>query len=159
MTDTAAALDVLELATAVLARNFELLRRRSDVYKELDKSEYLLLRTLDQLGPIDVSTLASAVGLDPSTAGRQVTVMRGRELVTKIHDTADRRRWIIAPTEQGLELMALTRQRRLAVSAELLGDWTPDELRTFAELLTRHNNAVATRYLNPGESRSQAPRM
>jgi hypothetical protein len=33
------------------------------------------------------------------------------------------------------------------VSAELLSDWTPDELRTFAELLTRHNDAVAARYL------------
>ena len=149
MTDTAAALDVLELATAVLVRNFELLRRRSDVYKELDKSEYLLLRTLDQLGPVDISTLASAVGLDPSTAGRQVTGMRDRELVTKMHDSTDRRRCIIAPTELGLELMALTRQRRLATSAELLGDWTPDELRTFAELLTRHNDAVAARYLTP----------
>jgi DNA-binding MarR family transcriptional regulator len=147
MVDTAEALDVLELATAVLARNFELLRRRSDVYKELDKSEYLLLRTLDQIGPVDISSLASAVGLDPSTAGRQVTVMQGRGLVTKIADAADRRRCIIAPTEQGLALMALTRQRRLAVSAELLSDWTPDELRTFAELLTRHNDAVAARYL------------
>ncbi|EWM11579.1 MULTISPECIES: MarR family winged helix-turn-helix transcriptional regulator [unclassified Kutzneria] len=147
MTDAAAALDVVELATAVLARNFELLRRRSEVYKELDKSEYLLLRTLDLLGPVDISTLAGALGLDPSTAGRQVTGMRGRELVTKIHDTTDRRRCIIAPTELGLELMALTRQRRLTVSAELLGDWTPDELRTFAELLTRHNDAVAARYL------------
>jgi DNA-binding MarR family transcriptional regulator len=147
MVDTAEALDVLELATAVLNRNFELLRRRTEAYKELDKSEYLLLRTLDQTGPADISTLASALGLDPSTAGRQVTGMQARELVTKIHDSMDRRRCIIAPTEQGLQLMALTRQRRLAVSAELLGDWTPDELRTFAELLTRHNDAVAARYL------------
>ncbi|QUQ66611.1 MarR family winged helix-turn-helix transcriptional regulator [Kutzneria sp. CA-103260] len=147
MVDTAQALDVLELATAVLNRNFELLRRRTDAYQELDKSEYLLLRTLDQTGPADVSTLAGALGLDPSTVGRQVTGMQGRDLVTKIHDTADRRRCIIAPTEQGLELMALTRQRRLAISAELLGDWTPDELHTFAELLTRHNDAVAARYL------------
>ena len=147
MVDTAEALDVLELATAVLVRNFELLRRRSEVYKELDKSEYLLLRTLDQTGPADVSTLANALGLDPSTAGRQVTGMRSRELVTKIHDSTDRRRCIIAPTELGLELMALTRQRRLGVTAELLNDWTPDELRTFAELLTRHNDAVAARYM------------
>ena len=147
MVDTAQALDVLELATAVLNRNFELLRRRTDVYRELDKSEYLLLRTLDQTGPADVSTLAGALGLDPSTVGRQVTGMRGRDLVTKIHDSADRRRCVIAPTEQGLELMTLTRQRRLAVFDELLGDWTPDELRTFAELLTRHNDAVAERYL------------
>ena len=41
----------------------------------------------------------------------------------------------------------LERERELAVFDELLGDWTPDELRTFAELLTRHNDAVAERYL------------
>ena len=42
-------LDEIELATAVLTRNFELLRRRSDVYTDLDRAEYLLLRTLDDL--------------------------------------------------------------------------------------------------------------
>jgi hypothetical protein len=47
LAETGDALDVLELATAVLVRNFELLRRRTGVYADLDQSEYLLLRTLD----------------------------------------------------------------------------------------------------------------
>lgn len=142
-------LDVLELATAVLARNFELLRRRSDVYTELDKAEYLLLRTLDQLGPTDIGSLAAAVGLDPSTAGRQVAGMEGRDLVDRTPSPDDRRRSMIAPTEAGRQRMTATRARRRAATAEMLADWTDEELQQLGDLLTRYNKAIADRYLQP----------
>jgi DNA-binding MarR family transcriptional regulator len=142
-------LDVLELATAVLMRNFELLRRRSDVYSELDKAEYLLLRTLDQLGPTDIGSLAAAVGLDPSTAGRQVAGMESRDLVDRTPSPEDRRRSMIVPTEAGRQRMEATRARRRAATAEMLADWTDEELQQLGELLTRYNKAIAERFLQP----------
>lgn len=145
--ETGETLDTLEMATAVLTRNFELLRRRTDVYADLDKSEYLLLRTLEEIGDADITTLAGAVGLDPSTAGRQVSVMLGRGLVTKVADGTDRRRSIISPSPRGRELMNVTRGRRRQITEELLAGWTPDELDTFARLLTTYNQAVAAKYL------------
>jgi DNA-binding transcriptional ArsR family regulator len=75
-------LEAIEIASAVLMRNFELLRRRSDIYAELDRSEYLLLRALQQTGPADIGMLAAALGLDPSTAGRQVAAMQRKGLVS-----------------------------------------------------------------------------
>ncbi|WP_033288033.1 MarR family winged helix-turn-helix transcriptional regulator [Amycolatopsis jejuensis] len=147
MEQTSDALDVLERATAVLVRNFEMLRRRTDVYAELDQAEYLILRTLDDVGPVDISTLAGALGLDPSTAGRQVSVLLGKTLVERTAPDDDRRRGIITPTERGRELMELTRSRRRAAVAGLLDGWTPDEVRTFAGFLNRYNGAVAQRYL------------
>jgi DNA-binding MarR family transcriptional regulator len=141
-------LDVLEMATAVLMRNFELLRRRSAVYKELDKAEYLLLRTLDRLGPADIGTLASAVGLDPSTAGRQVAVLESKALVDRTPAAADRRRSIIAPTDEGHRRMETTRARRRDATQEILADWTPDDISELGTLLTRYNKAVADRYLS-----------
>jgi DNA-binding MarR family transcriptional regulator len=140
-------LDVLELATAVLMRNFELLRRRSDVYAELDRAEYLLLRMLDQIGPTDIGSLAAAAGVDPSTAGRQVAVLQSHGLVDRAAAADDRRRSIVVPTEEGRHRMEATRTRRRAAAAEMLSDWSADELHQLGSLLTRYNKAVADRYL------------
>ncbi|MFI5606492.1 MarR family winged helix-turn-helix transcriptional regulator [Amycolatopsis sp. NPDC051903] len=149
LAETGDTLDVLELATAVLVRNFELLRRRTDTYAELDQSEYLALRTLDELGSADIGTLAGALGLDPSTVGRQASVMLGKGLVERSPSAADRRRSILTPTEEGRHRMRLTQSRRRRTAAGLLSDWSEDELRSFGTLLTRYNKAVATKYLTP----------
>lgn len=141
------ALDVVEKATAVLARNFELLRRRSDIYTSLDRSEYLLLRTLAEIGPADIRTVAAALGLDPSTAGRQVGGMQSKGFVDRTPARDDRRRSIITPTAQGKRAMQLTRQRRRAATARLLGDWGDADLRQLADLLSRYNLAVTEQYL------------
>jgi DNA-binding MarR family transcriptional regulator len=141
------ALDVVERATAVLARNFELVGRRTDIWAELDRSEYLLLRTLVEHGPADIRTVAAALGLDPSTAGRQVGGMQSKGLVERAPAEDDRRRSIITPTAQGRRAMRLTRGRRRTATKQLLGDWTDPDLRQLADLLSRYNQAVTTRYL------------
>lgn len=145
--DVGDALDVLELATAVLNRNFELLRRRTDVYAELDRAEYLVLRTLTRLGRADIGSLAAALGVDPSTAGRQVAGLEARGLVDRATGEDDRRRSVVAPTDEGRRRTETTRQRRRAATADMLADWTADELRQLGALLTRYNKAVADRYL------------
>jgi DNA-binding MarR family transcriptional regulator len=141
------ALDVLELATAVLNRNLEMLRRRTDVYTDLDRAEYLVLRTLVQLGQADIGSLAAALGVDPSTAGRQVAGLAARGLIDRTAAEDDRRRSIVAPTDEGRRRTDLTRERRRTATADMLSDWTADELRRLGELLTRYNKAVADRYL------------
>lgn len=139
--------DDLELATAVLVRNLEMLRRRGDIYTELDPAEYLLLRTLDQLGPADIGTLAGAVGLDPSTAGRQVSAMEGKGFVARTPAADDRRRSIIAPSAEGRRRMELTRWQRRDTIRELLADWTGGDVADLAALLARFNKAVVQRFL------------
>jgi DNA-binding MarR family transcriptional regulator len=139
--------DVVEVACAMLMRNFELLRRRSSSPGDLDRSEYLLLRTLDAIGPADICTLAASLGLDPSTAGRQVAVMARHDLVERTPAVADRRRTIISPTGKGRERMNAARVQRREAVAALLADWTEDEVRTLADMFTRYNRAVAEHYL------------
>src|SRR5207302_1199589 len=145
-------LNVIEMAAVTLVRHFELVRRRSDIYTQLDRSEYLLLRTLDLQGPLDVYSLAAAVGLDPSTAGRQVGVMHDRGLVKRATAATDRRRSIISPTAKGHRYMVATRVRVRDVLAELLDGWTQDDLWTLADMFTRFNQAVADRYVSPAHS-------
>lgn len=137
----------LELQTAVLSRNLELLRRRSDVYDRIDRSEYLLLRTLEDTGPADIRSLAARLGLDPSTAGRQVATMTEQGLVRRTQDPTDRRRAVITPTALGRRLMNTVRGRRTEATAELLAGWTQRERRALATLLAKYNDTVAHAYL------------
>ena len=148
MSGSSAALDVIERQSAVLVRHFELLHRRSDVHDGLDRAGYLLLRTLDDRGPMDINTLAATLGVDPSTAGRQVSAMQSAGLVLREPGDTDRRRSVISPTAQGLAKMAYVRRRRADDLAELLADWSEDELRALGRMFGKYNRAVAARYLS-----------
>lgn len=145
-------IDVIELASAVLVRNFELLRRRGGVYEDLDRAEYLLLRTLDRIGPADICTLAKALGVDPSTAGRQVSTLQSKGMVERSPSETDRRRSIISPTADGRDRMAAARERRRATTRELLADWDEQDLRTLGDMFTRYNRSVAERFLTADAS-------
>lgn len=147
MTTSTQPLDVIELQSAVLVRNFEVLRRRGKVYVDLDGAEYLLLRTLDGLGPMDIRTLASALGVDPSTVGRQVAAMHAAGLVDREPATEDRRRTMISVTTEGLRRTETVRHRRRDNLRELLDDWTPEDLETLGVMFGRYNAAVADRYV------------
>jgi DNA-binding MarR family transcriptional regulator len=142
-------LDAIELAIAIFMRNAELTRIRSDIFTDLDRSEYLLLRTLAHTGPADIGTLASTLGLDPSTAGRQVTAMLRKGLVDRTAAPADRRRVVVTATDTGRRLLHATSRRRREHFARLLADWSDDDLHMFGAIVTRFNQAVARAYLTP----------
>lgn len=140
-------LDVVEMQSAVLVRNFELLRRRGKVYTELDGAEYLLLRTLEERGPLDIGTLAAVLGLDPSTAGRQVAQMHSAGLVSREAAPEDRRRSVVEATGAGRAATEAVRARRRASIAELLAGWSSEDVETLGQMFARYNCAVAAQYL------------
>jgi DNA-binding MarR family transcriptional regulator len=140
-------LGVIVVASAVLVRNFELLRRRASAGTDLDRSEYLLLRTLAAIGPADICGLAAALGLDPSTVGRQVAVMAGKGLVERSPAPNDRRRSSVSPTPAGIATMNTARAERRDATADLLEGWSERDLRTLATMFTKYNRAIAEHYL------------
>ena len=141
------ALDVIERQTAVLVRNLEMLYRRTDIHDDLDRAEYLLLRTLSEVGPQDINTLAAGLGLDPSTAGRQVSGLCRQGLLERAPAATDRRRSIITPTAAGLRRMEAVRSARAESLADLFGGWTEEELRTLGSMFTKYNGAMARKFL------------
>ena len=141
------ALDVIERQTAVLVRNLEMLYRRTDIHDDLDRAEYLLLRTLSEVGPQDINTLAAGLGLDPSTAGRQVSALCRQGLVERAPAATDRRRSIITPTAAGLRRMQAVRSARAVSLADLFGDWNEEELRTLGSMFAKYNGAMAGKFL------------
>ena len=150
-------LGVIEVASAMLVRNLELLRRRSDVHAELDRAEYLLLRILDESGPSDICSLATALGLDPSTAGRQVVALEAEGLVHRAPAEDDRRRTIITPTAEGRQRVTATRTRRSEETGRLLSGWSDGDLRALATMFTRYNQAVASRYATASRTDRASP--
>jgi DNA-binding MarR family transcriptional regulator len=141
--------DVIELQTAVLVRNLELIRRHSDFYLEVDRAGYLLLRALDVLGSADIVTLATELGLDASTAARQVAAMRKAGFVSCTVAPDDRRRTVVKPTPEGRAAMETVCRRRRAGIAQMLADWSDDDRRAIAGMFARYNQAITDRYLSP----------
>jgi DNA-binding MarR family transcriptional regulator len=147
MDEASPALAVIERQTAVLIRHIEMLYRRTDLHDDLDRASYLLLRTLDDCGPMDINGLAAALGLDPSTAGRQVCVLKDTGLVERSPAPEDRRRSIITPTAEGLRRMAMVRGRRTENLADLLAGWSEADLDTLGAMFDKYNRAIAAKYL------------
>lgn len=145
--DPTTPVQLIERQAAVLVRNFELLNRRLDFHDDLDRAGYLLLRTLVEEGRMDIRSLADTLGLDPSTAGRQVAVMEREGLVERHCAPPDRRRAVISPTRKGLERVEKVRCRRTEGFAELLRGWDEGDLRTLGEMFERYNRCVAQRLL------------
>ncbi|MEV7043603.1 MarR family winged helix-turn-helix transcriptional regulator [Amycolatopsis sp. NPDC051061] len=140
------ALDLIEAHTAVMVRNFELLSRRTDIYDEVDRAGYLLLRTLEATGPADITTLAAKLGLDPSTVGRQVSAMTTAGLVERAPATGDRRRSIVVATAEGQARARRVHDRRRANLAEMFAGVPEEQLRVIGESFARYNQAVARQY-------------
>lgn len=149
-------LDLVEVQAAVLVRNFELLRRRGDFYGDLDQAGYLLLRTLEAIGPADINTLAAALGLAPSTAGRQVAAMQQTGLIDRTPAPSDRRRSIVTPTPEGRERANRVRRQRRERLMDLFEGWTEAELRTLGDSFARCNRAVAEHYLGAEDPSTSA---
>jgi DNA-binding MarR family transcriptional regulator len=106
-----------------------------------------MLRTLNASGPVTVIALAVQLGLDPSTAARQVTAMKEKGLVSTRPDPRDRRAVLVSPTTDGLQQMREMQQARRASIADLVADWQPDERAAFADLLTRFNESIRQKRL------------
>ncbi|MGN6250913.1 MAG: MarR family winged helix-turn-helix transcriptional regulator [Marmoricola sp.] len=137
----------IEVQAAVLTRNFELLRRRRSQQLEVDRAEYLLLRTLARLGAKSIGDLADALGLDASTLGRQVGALEGAGWAERVADPADGRRAIVEMTASGRAAMRRTSKERRRRTQALLADWDEDDLRMLATMFRRYNAEVTRHYL------------
>lgn len=137
------ALDHLETEMAVLIRRLEHNARRAAAHRELDRSGYLLARTIDASGPISVNQLAQLLGLDGSTVTRQVTPLVERGFVERTSDPTDRRSIVLTLTTDGRRAMEAARRVRVARIDQLVAEWPSDDVATLAVLLERLNGTLS----------------
>jgi DNA-binding MarR family transcriptional regulator len=136
-------LATVETELARLTRTLEGMSRRSAIYRDMDRSSYLLARTLHAAGPSSINGLAALLGLDATTVTRQIASMERGGLVRRHRDDRDARVSRISLTRAGERRMESVRQAREARIDALLSDWPEDDRDRFAELLRRFNAAIA----------------
>lgn len=130
-----------ELTDEVL-RLLRLLKMTVPVEPGLDRSALLLLIPLVHHGPMRLRDLASAKGADPSTVSRQAAQLVSAGLVSSEADPADGRARRMALTDAGLAACRRMTEARAAAIAEALGDWSDEQLTTFARLFREFNACV-----------------
>jgi DNA-binding MarR family transcriptional regulator len=136
------ALRHLETELAMLTRTLEGMSRRSTLYRELDRSSYVLARTLATEAPVSINGLAELVGLDATTVTRQIATMETEGLVRRRRDPRDRRVSLVELTALGRRRMDAVRTARESRITELVGDWSADDQAAFGRLLGRFNEAI-----------------
>jgi DNA-binding MarR family transcriptional regulator len=103
----------------------------------LDRAAYAALCRVHEAGPLRLSELAARVGVDASTASRQVQQLERTGLVGRVGDPADRRASLLALTAEGDRVLTRMRQARRASLAQVLGGWSRADRRKLATVLTR----------------------
>jgi DNA-binding MarR family transcriptional regulator len=135
--------DVIETEMTRLARTIALLGRPPEAEAGLDRAGYLLLRTLEKIGPASINTIAAAIGLDGSTVTRQVSAMKELGLVERQINPGDRRSCIISPTTDGRSVMRQVRRQRRTNLDSVTSDWSEDDRTTLGRLLAKLNDSIA----------------
>jgi DNA-binding MarR family transcriptional regulator len=135
--------DQIETEVTKLARTIAMLGRTPEPSLGLDRAGYLLLRTLERIGPASINTIAGAVGLDGSTVTRQVSTMKELGLVERKTNPGDRRSCIISPTAAGRELMRHMRRVRRSNLDTVTRDWTEDDRSALGRLLAKLNDSIS----------------
>jgi DNA-binding MarR family transcriptional regulator len=132
----------VESELAALTRALEGMSRRSRIYERLDRSGYLLARTLRGRGPTTISALATELGLDATTVTRQVAAMDADGLLARSRDPHDGRACLVELTDEGVRRMEEVRVDREARIADLLRDWPDADRRTLGAMLARFNASI-----------------
>lgn len=111
--------------------------RRRGAGPAIDPGSFWLLRTLAGDGPVRVTELATATGLDASTVSRHLTQLHRAGLVERAPDPKDRRARRVQVSSAGrLELDKALAQRR-ALLERSLTDWSDNEVEQLHTMMTR----------------------
>jgi DNA-binding MarR family transcriptional regulator len=135
-------LERLDQALVRLRRVWESPARKRSLLDRLGKPvEMSQLRTLRAIesaeGPPGVRDVADVLGVDSSTASRFVEQAVAAGHVSRTMSARDRRRCVLALTEEGKALLDEVTAVRTQLLAELTGDWAPDDIKTLSVLLER----------------------
>lgn len=104
--------------------------------------EVLLLRAIAGDEQPTVRSVAEELGIDKSTASRQVTALERRGFVTRAAIPGERRAQALHLTAEGRRAMADADEVNLEAVTERLADWPAADVATFATLLRRFNDGA-----------------
>lgn len=134
---------LIEFETMLLGRHSHLYAPRSRAAGvQLDRSAYVLLSRIRMVGPMSISQLTEAFGLDASTLNRQTAAMLRAGVVERIPDPDGGIARKFRITEEGERRLDADRTFNLQGLARVLEHWTPQEVADFAAALQRFNRDI-----------------
>ncbi len=128
--------DAVEMLTSVGG----IIRSIKHLYAEhegIDHGSAVVLSMLYRLGPLRVSDISQACGLDLSTVSRYARSQEDAGRVAKVADPGDRRAHRLALTEAGIEHVHGLWQVRIENFRDLIAHWSPQDAHTLARLVRR----------------------
>jgi DNA-binding MarR family transcriptional regulator len=136
-------MDLVEIETMIFSRFSTASRHRGDPV--LDRSAYLLLSRIDAARPMSINELSAALGLNPSTLTRQAAAAVRAGILQKIPDPAGGLARKYQLTDEGRQRLAAQRHAHREFLAEVLQDWSNDDVTAFAAYLCRFNSDIENR--------------
>lgn len=101
----------------------------------LERSGFACLVRLDERGPLRLSDLARLLGIDLSTASRQVHALQEAALVERTPVEDDRRAALLSLTPGGRAMVERILSARRMVITEILEGWSPTQRAELARVL------------------------
>jgi DNA-binding MarR family transcriptional regulator len=132
----------IELELLRLVRHLETFGRRSSLYERIDRSGYLALRTLEDIGPASTNALARALHLDASTVTRQLRTLEEGGFIERRPDPDDGRSTTIRLTPDGYRTMRDVEVMRRRHMEALVGEWDDEEKTNLGHALTMLNSSL-----------------
>ncbi len=104
---------------------------------DIERSGSLLLARIEEMEPVRLGDLAEAIGIDTSTASRQVARLVEDGYVDREPDPEDGRATVHRLSPAGREIRQRLAKVRREWFEERLADFSADERRAFADLFGR----------------------
>ena len=109
----------------------------------LEVASVHVLGRLATLGPVRLTELAGALGLDPSSVSRQVSAVERAGYVRREADPDDGRATRLVLTDKGHQAAAAVQEKRAQALKVLTPGWSDSDHEELAALLARLNHDVA----------------
>ncbi len=124
------------------AHTYDRLVRATGV--QMDQALVPVLLALRTLGTTRVSDAAEAAGIVPSTMSRHTAQLEALGLLSRHADPDDGRGTLIALTDEGREATQRISAELRETFAEVLGEWSPQDVAAFAERFERFAAGIAS---------------
>lgn len=125
---------------AVKART-ALRKRAMAIHPELQPLGYRVLSILVRQQAQQQIVLASELHVDKATMSRTIKQLQGQGLVTRESDPSDGRAMLVSITDAARDAWNETGAQSRVMLRERLSNWDPEEIRRFADLLSRLNDS------------------
>lgn len=133
---------LVEYEAMLLGRHGLLSTARARTDGRLERSAYVLLSRLQIEGPMSISQLSDAFGLDASTLNRQTAAMMHAGLVERIPDPEGGIARKFRVTAEGEKRLNADREANVRGLERVLENWTPEEVGVLAAVLERLNRDI-----------------